>query len=270
MNFKTLRWLLMGLLIGAVSYWIVQRRLQLNPTLAEVQTPGAATIPHVQDETEPTGTQRSVSQSSPAASEEQWRGFLKKMDSGSPWTLSRDERGRVNVVADGSVQLPKDGLKNSFDWAKKIAEFSGVPPQQIVDRGEMLPETEVGRAYRYPQMLGGYEVYGAFVNVFERSSDGAIWYTSVELRDIGQPDLQPKISLAQAETNGLAELQRNFKDVRVLTRPSQPVIWPLGPGESELAWPFTYGFTAKAYDERELMISAISGKVLSQRRVLNH
>src|SRR4051794_25265981 len=107
MNFKKISWLLFGLLLGAASYWIVQRRIQL-PSQAAHESTSAAIAAAADALTLSRGTgegsQRTISQSSRAATEEQWRDFLRRISSQATWNVSRDDRGRVIVISDGNAQ----------------------------------------------------------------------------------------------------------------------------------------------------------------------
>lgn len=278
MIFKSGRWLLLGILLGGLCYWTISQRLTHTQVSAVNSAPmGAVSVSaptsfaneNTQPNEEPPKATRDVSQAK-VASEAEWRQFLNTLET-ADWKVRRNDRGRVTIVTGGMFRLPYAGIKDAISWARKLAELSGVPATQIVDNGEMLPQTDLGKTYHYPQGYDGYEVADSFINVFERGSDGAIYYTAMELSDIGTPDLSLNKTLAVAEGLGKQSLLENpkVKEVEVIARPNAPVIYSRVAGQSELAWRIVYQLSPN-HDERELMISAVTGKTLRDIRVLSH
>lgn len=280
---KSGRWLLLGILLGSLCYWTISKRLAAVNPLATQGAQGAVSVAsgalstkaeeNFSPPVERAAEARDVSQAK-AVSQSKWLELLESLDQGAAWKVRRDDRGRVILVTGGMFRLPEKGIKDSIAWAKKMAEYSGVPSDQIVDTGEMLPETDASRTYHYPQMYQGFVVSGAFINVFERKDDGAIYYTAMELADIGTPDLRQNISRAQAEEIGRDRFKQ-YSKVEVITNPDRPVdqkpvIVQTAPGQSELAWPVVVSLDGPGHDERLVMVSAVTGDVLRDIRVLNH
>ncbi len=205
-----------------------------------------------------------------ARPDEEWKSFLEKFDSQAKWNIQRDGQGRPLIVAGGIVRLPQMGLKSASDWAKELARLSGIPPEQIRDTGEFLPETDFSRTYHLPQMVGEYLIEGAFIRVFERKDDGAIYYTALETRDVGSPDLTINISAAQAQGIAVSELSKSFGGVEVVGADSNPRVFMTSPGFSELVWRLEVHIAQPKHDERELLISAKSGKILRVTGLLHY
>lgn len=200
---------------------------------------------------------------------EDWKGFLQKFDAQGNWTIQRNEQGRPLIVTGGVARLPQAGIKSAADWAKELAKLSGVPADQIRDTGEFLPETDFSRTYHLPQMIGDYLVDGAFIRVFERKGDGAIYYTALETQNVGEPDLSINISEAQAQGIVVAEFSKQSAGVEVVGADARPRILVTSPGVSELVWRLEVHVATPKHDEREVLVSAKSGRILRSLSLLH-
>lgn len=187
--------------------------------------------------------------------------FLKKADPKANWTLTKNDRQKIVAIGGGVIVFPNQELNSKEAWVELLATWSGVPAEQLAKTEVALPETGFSRTLQYQQTYQGYDVDQGFIRLSERKADKALYFSQIELKDIGEPDLRIAFKADEAKSISLERFE-DKKGVSIISAAEKPLIYVTQPGQSELVWRVVVKISGPLYDERSLIVSAKSGKVL--------
>ena len=213
---------------------------------------------------------RNVAQASSSRKAESLDQFLKKLDPKADWRVNRTDTGRVTAISGSLIQGYSESPEKLQEFAQQIAELTGVPGQQVVPSSTKLEDTPQTEARQFDQEVDGYKVFGGYMKIFTRKSDGSIYYVANETRDVGGVDLRIKYSGTEASQIAL-QAYSDKKGVVVESVSSKPVIFPnQALGHGELAWEVIIHIDRPLIDRRHLLISASSGQILKDVSLIIH
>lgn len=195
--------------------------------------------------------------------------FLVAMDPAGERFVSRNDNGRVTQISRLSIKGQSETPERMLDFARTVAEYAGTPPEQVVPSPTQLEDTPFSKAKQYDQEYEGYEVFGGYMKVFTKTSDGSVYFVANETKDVGDIDLRIKYSFEEAKSIALNKYADKDGE-SVTNNPSKPVIFNIRPGQSELAWEVQVQIQGPLFDRRHILISATSGMILKDITMLKN
>lgn len=160
-------------------------------------------------------------------------------------------------------KFPMGAIVDRLQWGRFLAEQVGIRAEQIVDVGSTQPDSSFSKSYELNQSYQGYLVEGSFIRIHQRIEDGYVFFSSMNLQEIGHPDLEIKVGITEAQAM-VTNRYPPGTTVRILKTTKDPFIYVTRPGQSELAWHIDIKLSGTISDSRELLVSAKTGSVLRE------
>ncbi len=199
--------------------------------------------------------------------------FLKSLDPKADWRVNRADSGRVTAISGALIKGHSDSPEEPeglLKFAQQIAELTGVPGHQLAVSATVLEDTPETTGRQFDQEVEGYKVFGGYMKIFSRKSDGAIYYIANETRDVGEVDLRIKYTGPEASQIALRAYHEK-QGVVVESLATKPVIYPdQALRQGELAWEVILLIKGPLFDRRDLLISARSGQILKDVTLVVH
>lgn len=268
---------ILSLVIIATGFWFLRKPkapqdLSETPVVEGTTPVGQTSNSSVNPQTGALPATISGAQSAPAAAggtSKDLNQFLARFDKKAEWRINRGDNGQVIAFSGGLIEGISQSPEKELAFAREFAELTGVSGDQVIVSETKLEQTPYTEARQYDQEVGGYQVFGGYMKIFHRKSDGAVYYVANETRNVGDVDLRIRYSFADAKAAALRQ-HANKTGVVVENNPSKPVIYSSGPGHGELAWEVLIRIQGPLYDYRHLLVSAISGQILKDITLLKN
>jgi|GEM_PF-6944832 len=195
---------------------------------------------------------------------------LKEWDPKAPWKVRRENESLVRAISGGVIPAKGADIQSVQSFLEELGDSLGVSTK------ELSPPTrrtfDVENIYEAKQVIQGYEVDGAFVKVFSRRSDGAIYYLASEMKVVNHPLLRKDLDLAAARNVVAPRFAGKSFEIEGSdsVQGANPRIYVKDEKYSELVWVFIVKVTAPTYDRRMIYVGAQSGQVLLDESLLMH
>lgn len=285
-SLKLWAWLLFVAMIGAI--WIGKRSTEIpseNPNANSKTNPKYGVNKTAPNQRKLAGTENQNSEGQPnnissdkknlngstgsrAAQQAELAEFLKEKDPDSDWIIETSPNGLVSSMMGGIIPTVGTDKLAGLEFAREIGAILGVDSKDIVIAVSDDKETPASKTFYYDQIYNGVKVYGGYISVFSRNSDGAVYLVNSGVKDLGRVDLSDRIT----EEKVRASLLNHYadRDPKIEKIKPEKVIFMVEPGRSELAW---VGFVITKLPDLqhlEVLISANDGRILHDVNLLRH
>lgn len=182
------------------------------------------------------------------------RSILKKYDRQAEWFVDKTRSGLVTAISGGLIREDISTPDKALKLGRKIAQAIGVNPDQLVVSEEHLPATSDTRSITLKQEIDGYPVWGGEMNIFTRSSDGAVYFITNEARGLSEVDTRLTYdSKAAQEAAQHFYSGKVFEIEKILDK---PVIFSEDGNSGELCWQIQVKILKPKFEKRLLFISS--------------
>lgn len=212
------------------------------------------------------GNQRQPAQAAEAV--EGLSEWLTPYQSQSGLRIRKGPEGQVTMVSGLKYPSHWKQAEDGLEFAQKFASLVEVPRDQVVVATlGVPPETDVTEIFRYGQEVSGYPVFGAFLQMTQSKTSGDGFLIVNELRDLGTPNLDNNFSSTQIEEI----IKEKFGPGTLMAAErNKQQIYPVKPGESELAWAYSLDIIQPGRDRRLVLVSARDGRILFDQSLVVH
>jgi hypothetical protein len=205
-------------------------------------------------------------------------GPISRTKSVRDWLENYSVRGGISVRGDQLDQITTisrfgypgkwHSKEDGIEFAQNFAEKIGVPKDQI----DLVNATESSSAniavYRYPQSIGGYPVYGSFVQYSQDINHELIFHINNELKNIENPNLEINFSESAARDQ-ISKQIPNATTTKKIAQPSQ--IYVQSGGQAQLVWIFQVERGLGKMVDRDLVfVSTSDGSILHTQSMIIH
>lgn len=193
---------------------------------------------------------------------------LAAYDQSIDWNFHQDGKETIFSIFGGVIPHILDSQPRTLAFARSITEALGHKRDEIFLDGDLaaLNQNPNSTTYNFKQQFEGYEVYNSYLRLFGRKEDGGVYYINNELKNVGQPALDFRVSQVEA-VDALRSLYQD-RGLLVEESSSKPVLFVMKPGVSELAWKVIVRVKGNQKDRREILISANTATVLQNESLL--
>ncbi|MBX9767287.1 MAG: hypothetical protein K2X47_08460 [Bdellovibrionales bacterium] len=232
----------------------------------------APTIRKTASQDEPTQTEPGTLESSVRKYAEATVAFMNSLPGEPTWKATVDENGLVTDLQNGIVKDRGQSKESAFEFAKQLFPQLAISPSTLSSNVIDPNPTSLSRTYHYeqtyqdPDTKQEYRVYGGYLTVSARLTDGGIYAVTSGIKELGTPNLELKIERSDVE----ALIQQKYatkvpgKIVTELT----PVVFMTAVGKSELAWISKVELTIPERSRLQTIFSAKDGRFIQERVIL--
>lgn len=196
------------------------------------------------------------------------RAVLAAYDKSINWNFHQDGHENIFSIFGGLIPHILDSQPRTLAFARSITEALGFERDQIFLDADMAAYNlnPHSTTYNFKQQFEGFEVYNSYLRLFGRKEDGGVYYINNELKDVGQPVLDFRVTQSEA-VNALHSIYPQY-GVSVEQSSSKPLLLVLKPGVSELVWKLIVRVQGAEKDRREILISANTASVLQNESLV--
>lgn len=235
----------------------VNPNFQTSPSNPTEQSEGSAKSP-----------QRGVAQAQSHSKLEKLQKILKSFDSEAQWLVNQGPQGQVTTISGGLIRVDLSTPEKALIFARSVGQAIGLKPEQLEISQSSLPETPDTKSIRVVQKFEGYEVRGAYLDLFQRKKDGATYFITNEALPLNDVDTRIQRTLQEAQ-DALVELYPN-QTVKVERSLPEPLILNVGPEKGELCWQIQVQITGAQKLEKKLLFLSAKNLALIHSQNLLH
>ncbi len=171
------------------------------------------------------------------------------------WQAVQDDSGQITGwVGDGDVSS-SDGI---WGWAKELAPLFGVTPNQIA-QPQVSDAGTIGTNYYLQQVVNGYEVYGAALQVFVNKQTGRVYQINDHLREVREFDTTIQVSREEARQKAIDHFQGDSPQEINPSKYPNPQLYVGRDNSQQLGWIFDIKTDNNVMN---VIVGAIDGQIL--------
>lgn len=193
----------------------------------------------------------------PGANTSELEKFLSAFPAKKSFQIQKDRKGKPVLISGGQFQVPKE---QELEFVSGLLRSMGIPENQIQKSTKDTPPTSLSETSQYDQAIENYPVDQGFVRIFRKQKDQSIYYVMLEAKTFDDLDLRIKVTADEARVIS-GKLYQTYTGVetRLLSETAVVVEYP----SPQLAWKVLVKTKSPQVQERQIQVSASTGKVLA-------
>lgn len=188
--------------------------------------------------------------------------FLQSKDENASWNIQTHPDGRPSHILGGRIQS-----NNLQDLLREVAPLMGVRSEDLRARSSDDP-SPVSNSAELFQFYSRYRVYGSTVKAFSNPKTQEAYHIVSDLRPLEEVDI--RINFNRTEAGELARKTLGTAEVNSINISQEPLVFGTDPRNNQLVWRVFILSEKPRYQSREILVSASSGAIVSNKSMLKH